>query len=107
MQSIVIHDTTNRTLSLTGSAYTDAIVDTGSTLISGPSDVIDSIFQGVNGSVKGETINTRLQGYWAVRKYQPLLWDSTIHLNDLILPILIQHVLRPSTSRFSFRVTYR
>jgi len=63
LNSIVV--TSNTTLTLTGNDAA-AIIDSGSTIITGPTDTVDSFFAAVPGAVQGQTIDPRLAGEWAV-----------------------------------------
>jgi cathepsin D len=65
LNSIVV--TSNTTLALTGNDAI-AIIDSGSTIITGPTDTVDSFFAAVPGAVQGQTIDPRLEGEWAVRE---------------------------------------
>lgn len=63
LNSIVV--TSNLTINLSGADAT-AIIDSGSTIISGPTAVVDQFFQGVPGAVRGETVSPQLQGEWVI-----------------------------------------
>lgn len=49
----------------TGSAAAAAI-DTGTTLIGGPSDAVSAIFKAIDGA---QPLSGQLQGFWAFREY--------------------------------------
>ena len=69
LQAIIVNGGgPSKTLALSGEQYTDAIVDTGTTLMYGPTDVINSIFESISGAVQGQTIDRSLEGFWALRQ---------------------------------------
>jgi len=43
-----------------------AIIDSGSTIITGPQRLVDAFYAAVDGAVQGETISPELQGQWFV-----------------------------------------
>jgi cathepsin D len=69
-QSIVVNSNTQ--FALTGT-YASAIVDSGTTLIYGPNDVVDAFYAAIPGSKTGATVDPSLQGQWVVREYKPQL----------------------------------
>jgi len=72
LKSVIVN---GNTLSL--SANSSAAIDSGTKLIYGPDDVVANFFAGVPGAQQGEAVDSRLQGYWAVREYklpQPNSW---------------------------------
>lgn len=66
-QAIVVNSNTE--LALTGT-YASSIVDSGTTLIYGPDDVVNAFYAAIPGSKTGETIDPNLQGQWVVREYK-------------------------------------
>ncbi|CAG7851455.1 SubName: Full=Related to aspartic peptidase A1-Laccaria bicolor {ECO:0000313/EMBL:CCA73596.1} [Serendipita indica DSM 11827] len=60
-----VHVTDTTTLSLTNQ-YNVAIIDTGSTLILGPGEVVDEFYKAVPGAVRGTTLSPQLAGYWLI-----------------------------------------
>jgi cathepsin D len=63
LDSIVV--SSNTTLTLTG-ANGYAAIDSGSTIITGPTSVVDAFYAAVDGAVRGETISRQLSGEWLV-----------------------------------------
>lgn len=64
-ESIIV--SSNATLALTG-VYASAIVDSGTTLIYGPDDVVAAFYAAIPGSRQGSTVDISLQGQYLVRK---------------------------------------
>ena len=58
----------------TGSAAASAI-DTGTTLIGGPSDGVAAIWNAVNGS---QQLRGQMEGFWAFREYSDLHFYSML-----------------------------
>lgn len=65
---ILINGTTN--LSMSGQ-YTRSIIDSGTTLMYGPDDVVDAFYATIPGAIQGEMIDFSLAGYWIARRSSP------------------------------------
>jgi Eukaryotic aspartyl protease len=66
-QAIIVNSNTELRLSGT---YANAIVDSGTTLVYGPDDVINAFYAAIPGSQTGESIDPSLQGQWVIREYK-------------------------------------
>ncbi|PVG04924.1 acid protease [Serendipita vermifera] len=62
-QSIVV--SSNTTLNLSGD-YGAAVVDTGTTLILGPDEVVNAFYQAIPGTLPAGRIDPELDGFWAI-----------------------------------------
>jgi len=58
----------NETITLTGSNQ-NAVIDTGTTLIGGPSTVLSALYSQVPGAVQGTSLSSSLADYYLLRKY--------------------------------------
>jgi len=54
-----------------------SIIDTGTTLVGGHDIVVDGIFSGINGSIKGETIASQMTRFYAVPCDTTFTFSST------------------------------
>jgi cathepsin D len=80
LTSIHIPSTTGgngQTLTASGDEAT-AIIDSGSTIITGPTDMVDAFYAAIPDAVKGETVDRTLEGSWVVRTYNHSPRDKTL-----------------------------
>jgi cathepsin D len=68
-KSIIVSE--NSTINLSGE-YGSAVVDTGTTLMLGPDEVVDAVYQSIPNTIRANRLSSQLEGFWALRKYSML-----------------------------------